>query len=482
MGKLSCKAEITVFLSLILSVVLWCSLILIEGVRIVNLDYMAQSMIEAGTFSLLGDYNRILLDKYDVFFLDASYNSAQLSETKIKEKLNEYINYNNSSLFNNNILKQNLEEVLVENMGVITEDCGKLFRKQAINSTDQNIGMNILKDILKNLDRDTDNNEQMLDEYKKKSEEFEMELANSDEDDKELKKICDDGRMKDLKEIKALDILNLVISDKEGLSTASINESTLLSSRIEYDLNIKADDDSLEKVLFGEYILNHFDTYVDVRNESKDKQKLAYETEYIISGKMSDLDCLRDVIKRILKIREISNFIFLIKDAKSLQESNALATTIAGFTGNPVVIKGVQAVILFTWSYGESLLDVRYLLDGEKIPIIKNSQNFNCDLSMLFNMFKGEHIENKSTEGLDYEGYLRLLLFMEDTNKKTINCMNILEKNIRLSLGYENFCLNNCIENIEISAVFKSKSIFVENSFDYVYSKRKYASYSEFGG
>ena len=143
MGKLSCKAEITVFLSLILSVVLWCSLILIEGVRIVNLDYMAQSMIEAGTFSLLGDYNRILLDKYDVFFLDASYNSAQLSETKIKEKLNEYINYNNSSLFNNNILKQNLEEVLVENMGVITEDCGKLFRKQAINSTDQNIGMNI---------------------------------------------------------------------------------------------------------------------------------------------------------------------------------------------------------------------------------------------------------------------------------------------------------------------------------------------------
>ena len=71
MGKLSCKAEITVFLSLILSVVLWCSLILIEGVRIVNLDYMAQSMIEAGTFSLLGDYNRILLDKYDVFFLDA---------------------------------------------------------------------------------------------------------------------------------------------------------------------------------------------------------------------------------------------------------------------------------------------------------------------------------------------------------------------------------------------------------------------------
>ena len=238
--------------------------------------------------------------------------------------------------------------------------------------------------------------------------------------------------------------------DITALTTASINESTLLSSRIEYDLNIKADDDSLEKVLFGEYILNHFDTYVDVRNESKDKQKLAYETEYIISGKMSDLDCLRDVIKRILKIREISNFIFLIKDAKSLQESNALATTIAGFTGNPVVIKGVQAVILFTWSYGESLLDVRYLLDGEKIPIIKNSQNFNCDLSMLFNMFKGEHIENKSTEGLDYEGYLILLLFMEDTNKKTINCMNILEKNIRLSLGYENFCLNNCIENIEI--------------------------------
>lgn len=51
----------------------------------------------------------------------------------------------------------------------------------------------------------------------------------------------------------------------------------------------------------------------------------------------------------------------------------ALGAIIGGITLTPEVIEGVEKGILAAWAFCESVLDLRALLDGDKIPLIKGS-------------------------------------------------------------------------------------------------------------
>ena len=58
--------------------------------------------------------------------------------------------------------------------------------------------------------------------------------------------------------------------------------------------------------------------------------------------------------------------------------------------------------------------------------------------------------------GLEYKDYLRIFMFMTDTDKLTVRAMDIIESDIRLSSGNEHFRMDACMETIECSALIKS--------------------------
>lgn len=74
------------------------------------------------------------------------------------------------------------------------------------------------------------------------------------------------------------------------------------------------------------------------------------------------------------------------------------------------------------WALGEALADVRCLLEGGKVPLVKSSSQWKLDLQGLLDLGakgrlpdgigKGE----KEEDGLDHKGYLRLML-LADTVK-----------------------------------------------------------------
>ena len=112
--------------------------------------------------------------------------------------------------------------------------------------------------------------------------------------------------------------------------------------------------------------------------------------------------------------------------------------------------------------------DVRTLMDGGKVPLVKTKETWKTSLSGIFNPSARKQA---SGSGLRYEDYLRILLFLEGRDKKTERLMDVMEMDVRKALGSENFRMDWCLD--ALTAEYE-----VESSFGYRCSIRRSAGYN----
>ena len=190
---------------------------------------------------------------------------------------------------------------------------------------------------------------------------------------------------------------------KEGI-TGLVIDTDISDKTIEYDnladsvVTGTACDDisnlSIRSALVNEYIISRFQNYTDyIDSENKgtkdilsEDRLLDYETEYILCGGKSDKDNLCEVITKLSHIREGANLLYLITDSQKKNECFTLAVQILGYTGNMVLIKAAQYLIMTLWAYAESIVELRGLYSGESISIIKNAGNWETDINGLINL------------------------------------------------------------------------------------------------
>ena len=88
------EGYLTVFLSLILSIMSSLMLVRILGAR----ENLRQMQIECITDicmnNILAEYHRELLEQYDLFFIDTSYGTSYASYEQTAAHLEEYLTYN----------------------------------------------------------------------------------------------------------------------------------------------------------------------------------------------------------------------------------------------------------------------------------------------------------------------------------------------------------------------------------------------------
>lgn len=89
MGK-DAKGGITVFLSMILLLVLALLLGLLESARVQAARAGCAARADLGLFSLLGEYDRDMLELYDLFFLDGGYGQGTFQSQLVQERLKWY--------------------------------------------------------------------------------------------------------------------------------------------------------------------------------------------------------------------------------------------------------------------------------------------------------------------------------------------------------------------------------------------------------
>lgn len=289
---------------------------------------------------------------------------------------------------------------------------------------------------------------------------------------------------------------------KEGI-TGLVIDTDISDKTIEYDnladsvVTGTACDDisnlSIMSALVNEYIISRFQNYTDyIDSENKgtkdilsEDRLLDYETEYILCGGKSDKDNLCEVITKLSHIREGANLLYLITDSQKKNECFTLAVQILGYTGNMVLIKAAQYLIMTLWAYAESIVELRGLYSGESISIIKNAGDWETDINGLINLGR-ENISSGSVQwlknagknrkgtvqpddketdeilSLDYAGYLRILLLMQNGTTRNARVMSAMEL-VMVALGHNDFRMKDYIYEADGTATFA----YVKNGQQY---------------
>ncbi len=159
---------------------------------------------------------------------------------------------------------------------------------------------------------------------------------------------------------------------------------------------------------------------------------LDYELEYCVSGKSSDQENLEKAVHKLLLVREAGNFTTILQDGKKRALAMEIATAAVGFTGIVPLIQAVQIGILLAWSYLESILDVRCLLSGGSVALVKSVTDWKSDVSLGEEGLKQQKEEEGQDEGLNYREYLQLLLLLVQEESLVCRAMDVMEQNIRL--------------------------------------------------
>lgn len=238
------------------------------------------------------------------------------------------------------------------------------------------------------------------------------------------------------------------------------------------------DSEKLEKVLsnginvllYQSYIKDNFKSYVS--KESKfSKNPIEYEQEYILCGKKSDKKNLEKVVDRILLLRTVANFTYIMTDSGKKQKAYTAALALVGFTGIGALVKATEYAILAVWSYEEALVDVAALLRGKKVPLFKSRNTFMLKFSDVLSISRSK-IQNKAKQlgkkssgvAMGYEDYLQLFLLFETQAQKNYRTMDLIEANVKLRHS-EAFSFSHSIYNLKVSCNYAIPAKFVALSF-----------------
>lgn len=252
-------------------------------------------------------------------------------------------------------------------------------------------------------------------------------------------------------------------------------------------------EEAITQVLTFQYMNDTFSSvrsnvkHVGNHDESKSDLNSIIECqmEYLIAGKDNDYDNVHSVIDRMIALRFVSNYVAVVKMPDKVAEANSVAMSIAGATANPAIVELVCYLLLACESYAESVLDVKALVAGEKVPAIKTQLNWKIGLLSFAKDFAKSYTKNNidtkldASSGLRYEDYLTMLLLAQ-TNpdvkyKRMLQLMDACGRKDREDFAMEHM-LFGFRSNVEVEIVPKFSGI-TKRIGGYQYHLKKYISY-----
>ena len=120
--------------------------------------------------------------------------------------------------------------------------------------------------------------------------------------------------------------------------------------------------------------------YLGRYGQEKQDSPLWYQTEYVIVGKDNDTDNLKGIVNRIFVIREAANTMYLTGSEEKRAIAELLGEALAAAMMVPEIGELLAATLILGWAFAESVYDVKELLAGEKIPLLKTDATWHYGL------------------------------------------------------------------------------------------------------
>ena len=274
--------------------------------------------------------------------------------------------------------------------------------------------------------------------------------------------VKDKKKMKLLENIGHLakgDLLSLVVPEDREVSKTAVDKLEFPSETAALSPDSGQGSgmaDLVELAFINEYTAYHFTNF-----ETGQEKNLQYEQEYILNGKDSDRENLKSMVDRIVGVREAMNLISLYRDSDKRNEARTLAAAITGAVGLSPLTEVTAFFILTVWALAESLEDVKTLLSGGKVPFIKNAGEWKLSLEQLLaferpvgNSGVGDGAESGG-RGLDYQGYLKLFLILQNRVEKDYRIMDMIQENI--SRKQSGFLMDRCAYRVDVEVRAKGR-------------------------
>lgn len=424
------KGEITAFFSLIFLLFLSFLGAIIESASIQVLKNHRRADTGLALESVFAEYQRELLEEYDIFALDGSYGEEGADEKKIMKRLEYYG------------AQKEVNEI--QHSELLTDHQGAPFYRQAVSYMKSKIGIPEDKEEHSYWEEQQESGT----EFEKEEEEVEENLdAMLGEAQESLP--SENNPMESVTAIQQSGLLKIVTENPEQLSEKSVKKEELASVRqlnkgkgafVQEETKIGI----AKEIFFEQYLLEHFG---DV-TEKRENRALDYELEYLIGGHTSDRENLEEVVKKILSIRLGINYAYLLTDEAKKAEAEVLALSLCTLLTVAGITEIVKHAILLAWAYGEGITDLRALVAGEKVPVVKTKENWSLQLSALLQI-KEQGVPKRNPdcqEGMGYRDYLKGLLILERKEKLSMRALDLIEKNL-------NLCADQCMTRLEIKSV-----------------------------
>jgi hypothetical protein len=432
------RGTTAVFLTMILAAVLAAvGIIVYEASQLAGESY-SDAVLELAGRSILAEYDTELQERYGLF-------AFNLEQNQVENKINYYASYS----FHNNQLKETFRSkkhldqlrLKVESVSVDLKGYSiintELFQNQILDTYLYDLGKNLIKP----------------------------------------RGVVPSGFQEI--ELKNMQVINSLPSKGAGGGTIDIGK--FLENGIPSPAEIK--EKSEKAFLTNEYILGRFWNHRR-GSESRDTFFMN-EVEYILIGNFNDQENYNSVRNQLFLMRTGLNLTHIYADNKKRNEIVTLAEVL---TPGPLAAV-TQAVIAGIWSAAEAENDLRRLEDGKKIPLVKmekhwavsienavrpemkreisdmkeslgeNGEQENLELGKSLHSKKQSagYIEPVNKNGMDYEDYLRILLFLENNEIKLQRTMDLIQINLKGSY-HKDFDLKYLYGGFEFDAVIKGKT------------------------
>lgn len=472
---------LTVYLALCLTLILSLYLALIEGARRGGAALESACAAEIGMQNIMAEYHRELLNRFNLFALDSSYGTNVCGRKNTEAHLMGYLKHNLSTddvllskYLYRDFMGLSADDAELTGVSILTDEKGAVFRGMAIEAVKNDVGLNLLGEVQEWMsviqvnglaETDYAAESQKLDEALEGYDGMEVQISEN-----ESVLLAVENPAAQLNEKRGLGTLHLVIENTEVLSAKALNSAGLISRRMEQgslncgNMPVQPAEDLWSRILFQEYLLRYLDHYGAVTSEGV----LDYQLEYLIAGKERDTDNLQSTANRLSALREAANVIYLLTDPEKNLEIEEAAILACGLFALPELIPLVKAAILFGWAYAESVYDVKTLLAGGRIPLIKDQSSWHYG---LYSALYGSMEDSGGTGwGLSYEDYLRILMTLTDLDTLTARAMNMVEAEIRQTPGNSYFRLDACYAEVEAL-------IRISSSYGYHFELRRKRAY-----
>ena len=511
------KGSITVFAALSFMLIAQFIFTMLEVSRTIEVRKALQMNTESVLESIFANYCSPLWEEYRLLGTSVVNSDGDLSFNNVQAELQNLTEVNlggreKSLLAGTSLLTAKMTDANVEEFLLMTDDAGAVFQELVCAYMKENLTYETARTIYDNLndmknakdqygdaensiDSARDSIKEAREEESRKQEELQKQTEDTKKSGKDFSKkkkqlpkmkgtsggkvrvtssksskVSSDATSAEMpeeeenildivSETKKNGVLSLVLPDDATLSNSAISLDSSVSHRTLEKGNSQREgsDDWYSDVLLNQYFNNYFSCYTN----QKSGHHMKYELEYLIAGKGEDAENLRTVIKELLAVREAVNMASIVTMEDKQAEALAMAVTLVGFTLNPAIIEFVKYAILAAWAFVESVLDLRTLLQGGKIPIIKTQLTWTSNLSELSSLLSGWSKAKESSTGFDYQSHMAALLFLQNNGKVCMRAMDMQEATVCSVEGYEDFKMDRVIVDAKVCATYEYSPVFL---------------------